>query len=62
MNNDQVKQLIQGIGLLTELWTITYQGFRQQGLSDAESIKHTRELISVMVATMINTGGTEDKE
>ena len=62
MDNDKVKQLIQGIGLLTELWTITYQGFRQQGLSDAESIKHTRELISVMVASMINTGGTEDKE
>lgn len=62
MNNDQVKNIIQGIGLLTELWTITYNGFIQQGLSSSESMKHTKELISIMISTFTEPNGGDEKQ
>lgn len=59
MNNEQVQQLIQGIGLLTELYVITYQNFKKQNMSDLEAIKHTKAFMSVMMD--IFTKGQEAK-
>lgn len=58
MTNDQINQIIQGIGLMTEMYTITYQSFKKQGLSDKEAIKHTKAFISVMIDSSI---GNDDK-
>lgn len=57
MNNDQVKQLIQNLGMMAELWSITYQSFRSQGLSHADSITHTKAFMSTMMETFINPNG-----
>lgn len=57
MNNDQVKQLIQNLGMMAELWTITYQSFRKQGMSHADSIIHTKAFMSTMMETFIAPGG-----
>lgn len=54
MFNDQVNQLIQGIGLMTELYMITYQNFKKQGLSEEESIKHTKAFMAVMMDSFSN--------
>lgn len=62
MNNEQVQQLIQGIGLLAELYVITYQNFKKQNLSDVEAIKHTKALMSVMVETFTNSGGGSNEQ
>lgn len=59
MNNEQVNQLIQGIGMMTELWSITYQGFIKQGMSAEEAIMHTKALMSIMVESFY--GGKEEK-
>lgn len=59
--NEQVKQLIQGIGVLTELWTITYNGFKQQGLNDVDSIRNTKELMSIIMESIVKHGESEDK-
>ena len=48
MNNDQVKQIIQGIGVMTELWMITYNGFKSQGLNDADALSHTKAFMSII--------------
>lgn len=63
MNNDQVKQIIQGIGVMTELWSITYNGFVQQGLSPQDAIVHTKGFMSVMLGLFLNADGSgEEKE
>lgn len=61
MNADQVKQLIQNIGLMTEIYMITFSGFKKQGLSDKDALMHTKTLISAMIETFAtpNGGGQE---
>lgn len=63
MNTDQVKQLIQNIGLMTEIYMITYGGFKKQGLNDKDALMHTKTLISAMMETFVtpNGGDTEEK-
>lgn len=56
MNNEQVNQLIQGIGVMTELWLITYQSFAKQGLSNEDAIMHTKALMSIMVESFYGSG------
>lgn len=57
MNSEQVNNIIQGIGVMTELWTITYQSFRKQGLNEIEAVRHTKELMSIMVDSFYGSGG-----
>lgn len=61
MNNDQVRQIIQGIGTLAELWLITFQSFKNQGLSDETATMHTKALMSIMVDSFHDSGGKEAK-
>lgn len=56
MNNEQVNQLIQNIGLCTELWLITYGGFKKQGMSDNEATMHTKAFMSTMLETFMSSG------
>ena len=49
MNNNALTELMQGIGMLTELWTITYKGFTAQGLSEAEAMMHTKGFMASMI-------------
>lgn len=57
MNNDQVKQLIQNLGMMAELWSITYQSFRNQGMNHADSTVHTKAFMSAMIETFIAPNG-----
>ena len=59
MTNDQITQIIQGIGVMTEMYTITYQSFKKQGLSDKEAIMHTKAFISVMINSVL---GSDNKD
>lgn len=49
MNNNALTELMQGIGMLTELWTIAYKGFTAQGLSEAEAMVHTKGFMAAMI-------------
>ena len=60
MNNDQVKKLIQGIGVMTELWMITYNGFKKQGLNDSDAIVHTKAFMSVMMNSLMGFNNLEE--
>lgn len=57
MNNEQVNKLIQGIGAMTELWMITYQGFKRQGLNDEDAVMHTKAIMSIMMESFMEAGG-----
>lgn len=61
MNNDQINQLIQGIGTMTELYMITYQNFRKLSSSDDEAMKHTKTFMSAMMdSVMGNVNGGQN--
>ena len=59
MNNEQIDQLIQGIGIMTELWAITYKNFLKQGMDADDAVIHTKALMSIMIGSVIG-GKTED--
>lgn len=64
MNNEQVNHLIQNIGLCTELWIITYSGFKRQGLDDNTAILHTKAFMATMLESFMvpNSGGMTEQE
>jgi hypothetical protein len=39
--NEKLQEFLQGMGIMTELWMVTYNNFRKQGLSHSESLDHT---------------------
>lgn len=39
--NEKLKEFLLGMGVLTELWVVTYNNFRKQGLSHSEALDHT---------------------
>ena len=49
-----LNDLIQGMGTLTQIWTITYQSFREQKMSNEEAMIHTQALMSTMMKAMFN--------
>lgn len=59
MNNDQINQLVNGIGALTELWLFTYQQFKSHNLNDEEALQHTEAMMSVLVGSIIGRGSKE---
>lgn len=62
MTNNQINQIIQGIGLMTEMYTITYQSFKKQGLSDKEAIMHTKAFISVMINSVLSSDNKDTQQ
>lgn len=61
MNNDYVKQVIQGVGLMAEMWTITYQSFKNQGMNDGDAVMHTKAFMSVMLESFFNNEKGDSK-
>ena len=60
MNNDAVQELINGIGLMTELWIIVYKSFVTHGMDDREALTHTKEFMSTIAGTVLKNGKQED--
>lgn len=61
MNNDKLNSLIQGIGVMTELWIITYQNFRNGGMNEADAVTHTKAFIAVLLDSALGQSlNTED--
>lgn len=57
MNNDVVNQLIQGIGVMAELWTITFRSFISQGFTVSDAMLHTKAFMSVIIENTMETNG-----
>lgn len=60
MNNDKLKELCNGIGMLTEIWTITYRGFKNQGMNDTDAMLNTRGFMSAMLDSFMKSGSEEE--
>lgn len=61
--NGTLKDFLLGLGALTEMWMITYNNFRNQGLGHAEAIEHTTAFTKVMLKYCgdLNISKQEDK-
>lgn len=57
MNSDVVNQLIQGIGVMAELWTITFRSFISQGFTVSDAMLHTKAFMSVIIENTMETNG-----
>ena len=57
MNSDAVNQLIQGIGVMAELWTITFRSFISQGFTVSDAMFHTKAFMSVIIENTMETNG-----
>lgn len=55
--NEKLKELIDGIGAMAELWTITFRSFKKQGLDNKDALMHTKEFMSVMMENILSLGG-----
>ena len=43
------KEFLNGMGALVEMWLITYNNFKNAGLSHNEAIEHTKGVMSLML-------------
>lgn len=61
MNNDKILEIIQSIGVMTDMWIITYRSFMEHGMSSDEAIMHTKALMGSMLESTIGNKSTEEK-
>lgn len=47
--NEKLKEFLLGMGVLTELWVVTYNNFRKQGLSHSEALDHTSAFMKTVM-------------
>lgn len=50
--NENLKQFIEGTGIMCETWIIMYNNFLKLGLTQKDALMHTREMMSVMYEAM----------
>ena len=55
-----LNEFIKGIGMLSEIWMIAYNGFKRQGMSDSDALKHTEAFMSVAMSTILKSPNKED--
>ena len=63
--NEKLKELINGIGMMTEVWMISYNGFKNQGMNDKDALIHTKEFMGSfmsMILTLSNTQGGDGND
>lgn len=62
MMNDKLNDFVKSMGALTEVWTVTYQGFLKQGYSVTDSLAHTREFMAAFLISIMSKGDQEEKK
>ena len=55
-SENMLNELIKGIGMMTELWMITYQSFKNHKFSDEEAMNHTKAYMSIMLYEIMFSG------
>lgn len=61
MNGDKMKEFLTAVGLATELWLVTYNGFKKQGLTEQDALAHTKAFMSMTMELMLNRPQEDDK-
>ena len=51
-----LNELIKSMGIMSELWMIAYNSFRNMNLSDEEAMKHTKAYMSAIMHEAMTSG------
>lgn len=57
--NEKLKEFLMGIGAMTELWMVTYNNFRKQGLGHTEALEHTTAFTKTLMGYVKDVGGSD---
>lgn len=60
--NNKVQEFIRGIGTMCEMWTIIYQSFLSQGMTDADALKHTQAFLTATLNSNITGKDTSEQK
>lgn len=55
-SSNMLNELIKTIGMMSELWMITYNSFKNMKLSDEEAMEHTKAYMSVIIHESMSSG------
>ena len=55
-SSNMLNELIKTIGMMSELWMITYNSFKNMKLSDEEAMNHTKAYMSVIMHEAMTSG------
>ena len=55
-SSNMLNELIKAIGVMSELWMITYNSFKNMKLSDEEAMNHTKAYMSVIMHEVVSFG------
>lgn len=47
--NSNLDDFIRGIGLMVEMWVVTYNSFIKTGLSESDAMKHTKAFMELVI-------------
>ena len=47
-SSNMLNELIKSMGIMSELWMIVYNSFKNMNLSDEEAMEHTKAYMSVI--------------
>ena len=61
MNNDKILEVIQSLGVMTDMWIITYRSFMEHNMTSDEAIMHTKALMSSILESSIGNKNAEEK-
>ena len=57
--NEKLKEFLMGVGAMTELWMVTYNNFRKQGLGHTEALEHTTAFTKTLMGYVKDVGGSD---
>ena len=55
-SSNMLNELIKTIGIISELWMITYNSFKNMKLSDEEAMEHTKACMSAIMHEVMPSG------
>lgn len=55
-SSNMLNELIKTIGMMSELWMITYNSFKNMKLSDEEAMEHTKAFMSAIMHEVMFSG------
>lgn len=63
MNENNITELFNSIGVFVDLWVITFNNFLQRGFDRKEALKHTKSLFeTVLSVNNINTNDINEED
>ena len=50
--NEKLKDFLNGLGALVELWAVIFNGFKQQGCDDKIALMHTKAFMETIIGSL----------